>query len=177
MPKASLHTAQTIDASPRTSARIPERVSERATTRVEERRLSRPDTRNLTDDGRFSIDLAAVPEGYVMEWKRHTVMGMEDKQNQVRIRQFHWMPVTHSMQPHILGHLCKNDDEHIMVDGQGLYMRPIYLNQEAEAEHRADTDYVLGQQLQSLRMSSKDQVGAARTFIKKSVTAVPQLVE
>lgn len=173
--RASLSTAQPISA--RTSARAPERTPERATERTESRRLERPDNRRLTDDGRFSIDLNAVPPGMVMEWKRHSIMGMEDKRNQVTVREYHWVPVTHSQQRHILGHLCKNDDEHIIVDGQGLYMRPEYLNEEAQEEHRRETDYVLGQQMQSLRMSSKEQVGEARTKITKQRVAVAQPVE
>lgn len=177
MPKASsLHAAQPIG-SQRASDRIPERIGERGTERTETRRLTRPDNSNLTDDGRYAIDLNRVPPGYVMEFKRHTIMGMEDKRNQVLVRQYHWEPVSHKMQPHILGHLCANEDEHIIVDGNGLYMRPEYLNEEADAEHRHNTDYVLGQQMQSLRLQSKEQVGPGRTFIKKQTVAVAQPVE
>lgn len=172
---ASLHAAQPITA--RTAARAPERTQERATDRVQERRLERPDNRRLTDDGRFSIDLNSVPPGYVMEWKRHSIMGMEDKRNKVLIRNYHWTPVLHKDQPHILGHLCKNEDEHIVVDGQGLYLRPEYLNKEANAETKSDTDYQLSQQLQSLRLSSKEQVGERFTKIKKQTVAVPQPIE
>ena len=81
------------------------------------------------------------------------------------------------MQPHILGHLCQNEDEHIIVDGQGLYMRPRYLNDDANKEQRAETDYMLSQQLQSLRLQSKDQVGERNTYIKKQTVAVAQPVE
>lgn len=172
---ASLHTAQSISA--RSAERAPERSQERGTERLQERRLERPDNRRMTDDGRFSLDMNAVPQGYVMEFKRHSIMGMQDTRNQVLIRQFHWVPVPHSMQPHILGHLCKNEDEHIIVDGQGLYMRPKYLNDEAMAETKSETDYVLSQQLQSLRLTSKDQVGERFTKIKKQTVAVPQSIE
>jgi len=178
MARTSLHNAQPLDQQPQRQAyRTPERGVERATERREERRLERPDNRRLTDDGRFSIDLNRVPEGYVMEFKRHTIMGMEDKRNQVLIRQYHWQPVPHKLQPHILGHLCKNEDEHIIVDGCGLYMRPKYLNQDAAEEHRRETDFMLSQQLQSLRLQSKDQVGERNTYIKKSTVSVPQPVE
>lgn len=173
----ALHQAQEVSQSSRTAQRAPERLQARNSDRPSERRLERPANRNVTDDGRFSIDLNAVPPGFVMEWKRHQVMGMEDKQNQVRVRQFHWEPVTHKMQPQILGHLCTNEDQHIMVDGMGLYMRPVYLNDDAMAEARNDTDYQLSQQIASLRMSSADQVGKGNTFIKKSTVAVPQPIE
>lgn len=176
----SLASAQPIDAEPRHSRqpeRVMQRAPERSTDRVEERRLSRPSQSWLTSDGQFSLDMAAVPKGFVMEWKRHTLLGQQDTKNQVTIRQYHWEPVPHKMQPHILGHLCKNDDEHIVVDGLGLYMRPKYLNDEANAEQQQNTDYVLSQQLQGLKMSSKDQVGSGNTYIKRQSVPAAQPVE
>lgn len=173
--RASLHSAQPVSGS--SPSRTPERRLERAAERRDERRLSRPTNENLTNDGRFSIDLSRVPPGYVLEWKRHTIMAQEDRQNQVTVRKYHWQPVPHKDQPHILGHLCQNPEEHIIVDGMGLYMRPAYLNEDARAEEEAKTNFVLSQQLQSLRMSSKDQVGAGNTYVKKTTVAVPQPVE
>lgn len=169
------HAAQPIERS--APERIQTRAPERGTERHDERRLSRPSNRNMTDDGRFSLDMSRVPPGYVMEFKRHEVMGMRDRRNQVMIREYHWEPVPHKMQPQFLGHLCNNDDEHIVVDGLGLYMRPEYLNEEAAAEGRSETDYQLQQQLQSLRLSSKEQVGNMRTFVKKQTVQVQQPVE
>jgi hypothetical protein len=174
-PATARHAPQSLSESApaRQSAHATERVSSRAT----ERRLERPDNRRLTDDGRFSIDLNGVPKGYVMEWKRHSILGQEDTRNQVLIRQYHWEPVTHAQQPHIYGHLCADGDKHIVQDGMGLYMRPKYLNEEAVAETQWDTNHQLDQQLQALRLSSKDQVGDRNTYIKKQTVAVPQPVE
>lgn len=180
----ALHEAQEISqpskarTQPRQQQRAPERLqTARPSDRTNERRLQRPANQNLTDDGRFSIDKSLVPDGYVMEFKRHSVMGMEDKRNQVLLRKYHWEPVTHKMQPQILGHLCTDDEKHIEVDGLYLYMRPKYLNDDANAETKADTDYQLSQQMQSLRMSSKQQVGAANTYIRKTTVAAPQAIE
>ena len=155
----------------------PERLAERTTERREERRLERPGSGVLTNDGRFSLDESLIPPGFKMEWKRHTLMGQNDRRNQVIVRQFHWQPVPHKMQPHIYGHTCTNDEEHVIVDGLGLYMRPDYLCEEAEAENLRETDYVTNQQLQSLRLSSKEQVGDRYTKIKKTTVAVPQSVD
>ena len=171
---ATLHSPQPIS---RTPDRTPERTLDRRSDRVDERRLERPDNRRLTDDGRFSIDLNRVPHNMVMEWKRHPIMSMVDKRNQVVIQQYHWKPVLHRDQPDILGHLCTNPDEHIIVDGLGLYMRPKYLNDEAMAEGKWETDHQLSQQLQALRLTSKDQVGDRYTAIKKQTVAVPQPIE
>lgn len=159
-----------------TSTRQPERTHPRATERTETRRLERPSRAALTDEGRFAVDLSLVPKGYTLEWKRHELMGMRDRRNQVIVRQNHWQPVPHKMQPHIYGHTCENEDEHIIVDGLGLYMRPKYLNEDAAQEHKETTDYQLGQQLQSLRLSSQQQVGQQYTKIKRTVEAV-QAVE
>lgn len=156
--------------------RQPERAQSRATERTETRRLERPSRAHLTDDSRFAIDLTRVPKGYTMEWKRHELMGMRDRRNLVIVRQNHWEPVPHKTQPHIFGHTCTNEDEHVIVDGLGLYMRPTYLNQDAAAEHREETDYQLGQQLEALRLSSRQQVGERYTKIKRTVEAV-QAVE
>lgn len=173
----ALHDSQPVSGETRQSRREPTRSIARETARHDERRLERPNNRRMSDDGRFSIDFNGVPDGWVMEWKRHSIMAMTDRRNQVLVRQYHWEPVPHKMQPQIYGHTCKNDDEHIVVDGQGLYMRPAYLNEDAMAESKGDTDYMLQQQLQSLRMSSKDQVGDRNTYIRKQTVAVSQPVE
>jgi hypothetical protein len=89
----------------------------------------------------------------------------------------HWEPVPHKLQPHFFGATAKSDDEHIVIDGQGLYMRPTYLNEDAELEQQENTLYQLNQQMQSLRLQSKEQVGEARTRITRTVAAMPQAVE
>lgn len=152
------------------------RASDRVSARQEDRRLERPSRVAITDGGAFALDKNRIPKGFTMEWKRHEVMGFQDKHNQVVVRQNHWEPVPHKLQPHILGHLCNDPEQHILVAGQGLYMRPTYLNEDAAAEQREETDYTLSQQLKALRLASKDQVGERYTKIKKTVVA-PQPVE
>lgn len=162
---------------PPQATREPSRASSRGTERTDERRLSRPGRGNLTDDSRFALDMSKIPTDYVMEWKRHTLMGLNDRRNQVVVRQNHWTPVPHKLQPHIYGHTCTNEDEHIIVDGLGLYMRPEYLNEDANEEYHQNTDYQLNQQLQALRLSSRQQVGDERTKIKREIVSVSQPVE
>jgi hypothetical protein len=173
---ASLSTAQPVD---RESTRSQTRqTADRRSDRQEEKRLTRPNNRSMTDDGRFSIDLARVPPGFVMEFKRHEIMGMRDVRNQVTVRTYHWEPVTHKMQPQFYGHLCEDPEKQVVVDGLGLYMRPKYLNDDAMRETEQDTHRQLHSQLNSLRMSSKGQVGQMNTYIKKTgVVPVPQTVE
>lgn len=147
----------------------------RASSRREERRLQRP-SRMSESTGIFDIDETKVPPGFVMEWKRHSTMGAEDRRNQVVVRQNHWSPVPHKMQDQIMGHLCKDPEQQIEVDGLALYMRPKYLNDDALAEQQEETAYVLDQQVRSLRMNSEEQVGKRFTKIKKAVVQA-QVVE
>lgn len=163
-------TQQFVDSidSPRKAERAPERKSDRR----EERRLERPSAGFLTDDGMYALDMSKVPPGMKMEWKRHTLLGMDDKRNQVVIRQFHWEPVPHKLQPHILGHTSADENQHIVVGGLGLYMRPDYLCEEADQEAVRNADYVTSQQLQSLRLQSREQVGDRFTKIKRTAAQV-----
>lgn len=173
----SLATAQPVD---RPSARAAARTEDRSSDRRSERRLERPNRRSMTDDGRFSIDMSRVPEGYVMEFKRHEIMGLRDVRNQVTVREYHWQPVTHEMQPHFgyAAGLVKDPNQQVIVDGLALYMRPEYLNEDAMDETADATRRQLSNQLQSLRLSSKDQVGAMNTYIKKTgMIPVRQTVE
>lgn len=155
-----------------TVERSPDRVSER----VDDRRLQRPGAGRLTDDSRFALDRDRIPKGMAMEWKRHTLVGQVDRRNMAVVQQYHWAPVPHKLQPHIFGITARDENEHIVVDGLGLYMRPSYLNEDAREETRNETDYQLNQQLQSLRLSSKEQVGERYTKIKREVVGV-QAVE
>lgn len=153
----------------RNSARAPERARERISERRDEKRLERPNMGRLSDDGRFAVDLDRKPREMTYNWKRMQLFGQNDKRNQVMISQFHWTPVPHKDQPHILGHLEKDENAAIIVDGLMLCQRPSYLCDEAEREQLTETDYQTNQQLQSLKLSSKEQVGERFTKIKRTV--------
>lgn len=153
-----------------------ERSRERKSDRGEERRLERPQQGVLTQDGQFAIDPSRVPPGMTFNWKRFELLGMQDKRNQVTVAQYHWQPVPHKMQPHILGHLCDDPESMIEVGGLVLMMRPTYLCDEAELEASRNTAYMTEQQLQSLKLSSREQVGDRFTKIKKTVVT-PQTVD
>lgn len=152
-------------------ARQPERARERMSERTEDRRLERPNMGRLTEDGQFSIDPMRVPKGMTLEWKRKTLLGMEDKRNQVRAQQYHWQPVPHKDQPHILGHLEKDENAPIVVGGLVLMQRPTYLCQEAQNETITETKWQTDNQLDSLRLTSRDQVGDRFTKIKRTTVA------
>ena len=151
--------------------RTPDRSRERMSERTDERRLERPNTGHLTEDGPFSIDPALVPKGYTLEWKRQTLLGMEDKRNQVRSQQYHWTPVPHKMQPHILGHLEKDENAPIIVGGLMLMMRPTYLCDEARKETMNETKWQTDNQLDALQLQSREQVGSRYTKIKRTTVA------
>lgn len=142
----------------------------------EPERLTRPSTANQGD--KYYVDYTKLPRGYTAEWKRISVFGMQDTQNIVEAHRFHWRPVPHKNQPHILGHLGNdNPEQPIIISGLQLMMRPAYLSEEADAERIQDTDAVLSNQLQALRLKSKDQVGEKFTKIKREYVATSQPVE
>lgn len=137
-------------------ARTAERIAARTTDREPEKRLERPNAAHLSgDDILPKVDPMRVPKGYVMEWKRQSVLGAQDRRNMVQVARFHWQPVPHKMQPHMLGQFGK-DDEPIQIGGQILMMRPAYLSDEARQEHSAETQDVLRSQLQQIQDSKKE---------------------
>lgn len=155
----------------RTAARLADRSTDRPT----ERKFQRPTNRGFTADG-GEVDQSRVPQGYVMEWKRHSVLGASDKRNQALVRQYGWIPVPHKLQSHIMGPSCTNEDEPITRGSDGLYMRPAYLNDEAMEESQRDTDDVLRNQLNSLKNESRAKLGrndAELTHVRKKTVAVP----
>jgi hypothetical protein len=154
----------------RTASRLAERATERPTVR----KFERPTDRGLTAAG-GEVDPKQVPHGYCMEWKRHTILGARDNRNVALVRQYGWEPVPNKMQPHIMGPGA-DPEAQITRGSDALYMRPAYLNDEAHAEHTAETDDVLRNQLHALKSESKGQLGAGgagHTFVKKNTVAVP----
>lgn len=126
-----------------------------------------------TQDNRFGLDFSRIPRGMVMEWKRVRLVGKEDPRNQVLCQQQGWHKVPHHMQPHILGHLAEGKDQSIVIDGLQLMMRPERYCREYDEEIQGRTGYHLAQHLQALRLSSKEQVGAQATIIKRTYGAAP----
>lgn len=148
-------------------------VQQRMDDRQEDRqpeRLVRPG--NVATMDKFAIDKRRLPKGYVAEWKRVSLFGLQDRENQVMNHQFHWKPVPHEQQPHVLGHTGKTG-EPIVKGGLMLMMRPEYLKEEAIEERHHQTQYQVSQQLKSLRGSSKEQVGDRFTKFKREFVSQP----
>src|SRR6185503_3544814 len=112
-------------------------------------RLKRMSAANRDD--RLAVDLSLVPRDMTVEWKRVKLLGQDDRRSQVVCAQNHWQPVTHEMQPQILGQFVQ--------DGLMLMMRPSYLCDEANEEREGDAIYNISQQLQALGSRSKAEVG------------------
>jgi len=156
--------------------RVASRLAGRPTERSEDRpteRFQRP-VRGMTA-AEAEVDQSRVPRGYVMEFKRHTVVGAQDRRNQALVRQYGWTPVTNEMQPHFAGPGA-DPKAQVTRGSDALYMRPAYLNDEALAEHNQETADVLNNQIHALKAESKGQLGAGgagHTFVKKQTVAVP----
>lgn len=70
---------------------------------------------------RFFIDATAIPQGTSYEWKRRTLMGVEDTSNAVFFREMGWMPVPADRHPDLAR---SSKDGLIEVDGMLLMERP-----------------------------------------------------
>jgi hypothetical protein len=163
-----------------TAERATRRTEPRAEARVETRtdeRLFRPS--NMGMDNPFELDHSLIPAGMVMEFKRLSVLGMNDRRHQNICHRFHWTPVLNHEQPHILGMTETDPNAPIVVGGLQLMKRPAYLTEEAHQERKDTAQYQINQQLSSVRAASKAQVGEANTKISRTYERVagPQPVE
>jgi hypothetical protein len=154
----------------RIASRLAGRATERSEERPTERKFQRPQ-RGMTA-AEAEVDQSRVPRGYIMEFKRHTIYGAQDRRNQALVRQYGWEPVTNEMQPHFAGPGA-DPKAQVTRGSDALYMRPAYLNDEAHEEHSKDTDDVLRNQLMALKQESKGNVGEKNTYVKRQTVAVP----
>ena len=163
-------------------------TADRATRRTEPRAEARVDTRtterlmrpsNLGMENPFELDHSLIPDGMVMEFKRLSILGMNDRRHQNICHRFHWTPVLHHEQPHILGITEVDPNAPIILGGLQLMKRPSYLVDEAHQERKDLAQYQINQQLSSVRAASKAQVGDANTKISRTFEPVagPQPVE
>ena len=89
--------------------------------RAEEIRQHGGDLEDGTDD--FWVDTSSIPDGWTYEWKRFTVVGMEDPSYQVGLRRSGWEPVPASRHPEMMP-MGYDGDDIILRKGMMLMERP-----------------------------------------------------
>ena len=123
----------------------------------------------------FYIDQGAVPPGWSYEWKRKTVMGMEDPAYQVQIARMGWEPVPASRHPNMM----PEGNKYLIIERKGMVLmeRPKELTDEArEIENRKARNQVRHKEAQ-LNSAPDGQFGRdhreVQAKISKSYEAIP----
>lgn len=123
----------------------------------------------------FYIDQSLIPPGWSYEWKRKTVMGMEDPAYQVQLSRMGWEPVPASRHPSYMP--VGNSYNTIERKGMILMERPMELTEEARSiEARRARDRVRQKEAQ-LNSAPDGQFSRnhpqAQAKISKSYEAIP----
>lgn len=108
-------------------------------------------TRVRRSDDRYAFDKSIVPDGWVYQWKRHTILGQEDPSYQAELHQVGFTPVP--AERHDGMFLPVGFKGSIIIGGQILMERPVELEMEARAEDKARADAQV--------RGSKEQFGLA----------------
>ena len=124
----------------------------------------------------FFVDPDKIPDGWTYEWKRHTVLGMEDPSYQVSLRRMGWTPVPASRHPEMMP--ANHKDDVILRKGMILMERPEEITEEVRAidkKRARDQVRVKEQQLNEaptgqFERKNKDSPLAK---VKKSYEAMP----
>lgn len=83
---------------------------------------------------RYAFDQSIQPDGWVYEWKRHSVLGQEDPGYMAELAQVGYTPVPAERHPGLF--LPTDFKGSIIIGGQILMERPIELQREAKDEER-----------------------------------------
>ena len=109
-------------------------------TRDTEVRFSEKKTRRKKkdSDNELNIDQSEIPDGFVVEWKRVSIHGKEDRKNLIGLEKDGWEPANPKDFPSLVG---KNHKGSTVTNGHGdlcLMIRPKELTEEARAEELAN---------------------------------------
>jgi hypothetical protein len=83
---------------------------------------------------RFAFDQSIQPDGWIYEWKRHTILGQEDPGYMAELTQVGYSAVPAERHPGVF--LPADYKGSIIMGGQILMERPVELHREAKQEER-----------------------------------------
>jgi hypothetical protein len=106
-------------------------------TPARETEVSASPTRTRVRQGtdRYAIPTEIIPDGWVYQWKRHSVLGQEDPGYAAELAQVGFTPVPAERHPGRF--LPAGYTGSIIIGGMILMERPVELENEAKAEDRA----------------------------------------
>lgn len=120
----------------------------------------------------FAIPAHLIPPGVSLEWKRESMLGMDDPHYMVSQHEQGWRPVDVSMIPQLMPEGYKGA---IRMKGMLLMERPVELTREAQQEDYKNARRAVAAKEQQLGVTppgtlSREHPGArASTFVNKSV--------
>jgi hypothetical protein len=130
------------------------------------------------DEGpdKFYIDQADIPDGWSVEWKRHTVFNAEDPAYQVALARKGWEPADPSMFPGYMpeGYKGRTIDR----DGMRLMMRPAEITDEVRDNERRAARTQMRQKEEQLQSAPQGQFERRNkddslVKVRKSYEAMP----
>lgn len=100
------------------------------------------DVKRVANDGerdRYYVPPHLVPDGFSVEWKRIEILGKPDKANVVKLEASGWRPAPSEAFREILP---SGYSQPFVEDGEGmgLYIRPMRMTDEANAEQKSVAD-------------------------------------
>lgn len=111
-----------------------------------------------TPTNRFNLDENLIPPNMTYEWKRKTIMGMEDVESQINYEANGWTPVPPDRHPELMG-LRKTNANEIVRGGLVLMQRPVEITSQVQELEEFAARNQVAMQLQRLRMEGKRAAG------------------
>jgi hypothetical protein len=96
---------------------------------------------------KYYVDPKLIPDGYVVEWKRHEILGKPDKDNVIAMSHGQWKPYPASFYAELGGVVPYKTDSDIIDDGNGnvLMIRPLRFQEQAKNELYKRANAQMGQ--------------------------------
>lgn len=141
-------------------------IAQRVRQRAPQRRVI------YTGENRFDFDKSKIPPGMTYAWKRVSIAGQEDKENQILTEMNGWTPVPGNRHPELAGKTA--DERPIIRGGQMLVEQPKEWEEESRALMNFKAQNTLEEQIQRLGASAKREGGRG---VKRTMEKVTELIE
>ena len=127
-----------------------------------------------TTMNRFDLDISKIPEGMTYEWKRKSIMGMEDIESQVNYEANYWTPVPPERHPELMG-TRQTQARDIVRGGLMLMERPKEISQQAREIDQLEARRQVSNQMQRLFQTGHraDPRGIKTEYMEASDRVIP----
>ena len=129
-----------------------------------------------TSANRFDIDESRIPPGMSYEWKRKTIMGMEDTESMANYEMNGWVAVPPSRHPEIMG-MRQTQVREILRGGLLLMERPKEITAQARDIEDFEARNQVATQMQRLRLNGHRAGGGKITTSYEPIPEERQVPE